>query len=120
MYYFYNCTGHFLCQSDLEQGALECNIKKLKRRDRQRLFPVSSPVMTPSPSGWWRYTADNNNQHLQPELQIWRKTGGTMQQITDHFRIATTTVNNVAEYTLTTPRHWSSMRDQTYTGSIPT
>ena len=99
-----SCTGNFLSRSALRQGALSVNINDVSRRDRrQHLFPD----ITFTCNGFitkWIVGAETDNSDLQPELQIWRNTGGTNYTKANFSLLPfSTLVSNVAEYTLSTP-----------------
>ena len=100
-----SCTGNFRSRSDLRQGALDININDVKRRDNQHcLFPDITFTCNGFITKWIVGGTTDNTQSLEPELQIWRNTGGT-SYTKANFSLLTfsTLVSNVAEYTLSTP-----------------
>ena len=98
-------SGNFLSRSALRQGALEININDVKRRDnQQRLFPDITFTCNGSITKWIVGGTTDNRESLEPELQIWRNTGGTnYTKVGFSLLPFSTLVSNVAEYTLSTP-----------------
>ena len=100
-----SCTGNFLNRSALRQGALNVNINNVMRRDnQQRLFPDITFTCNGSITKWIVGGTTDNTQSLEPELQIWQKTGRN-SYTKEGFSLLpfSTLVSNVAEYTLSTP-----------------
>ena len=100
-----SCTGNFLSRSDLRQGALDININDVRIRDnQQRLFPDITFTCNGSITKWIVGGTSDNTESLEPELQIWRNTGGTSYTKANFSLLPfSTLVSNVAEYTLSTP-----------------
>ena len=100
-----SCTGNFLSHSALRQGALDININDVAIiSNRQRLFPNITFTCNGSITKWIVGGTTDSMKSMQPELQIWRNTGGTSYTKANFSLLPfSTLVNNVAEYTLSTP-----------------
>ena len=77
----------------------------MRERDRQqRLFPNITFTCNGFITKWIVGGTTDNTKSLQPELQIWRNTGGTSYTKASFSVLPfSTLVSNVAEYTLSTP-----------------
>ena len=72
--------------------------------ERQSLFPDITFTCNGFITKWIVGGTTGNNKPSQPELQIWRNTGGTSYTKTNFSPLPVSALrNNVAEYTLTTP-----------------
>ena len=100
-----SCTGSFSSRSVLRQGALDLNINDVTRvSNKQYLFPDITFTCNGFITKWIVGGTTDNTESLQPELQIWRNTGGTSYTKANFSELPfSTLVNNVAEYTLSTP-----------------
>ena len=71
---------------------------------RQRLFPDITFTCNGFITKWIVGGTTDNTESLEPELQIWRNTGGTSYTKANFSLLPfSTLVSNVAEYTLSTP-----------------
>ena len=99
-----SCTGNFLSHSALRQGALNVNINNVMRRARQRLFPDITFTCNGFITKWIVGGTTDNTKFLQPELQIWRNTGGTSYTKANCSLLPfSTPIGNVAEYIPNSP-----------------
>ena len=72
--------------------------------EKQYLFPDITFTCNGFITKWIVGGTTDNSESIQPELQIWRNTGGTSYTKTNFSLLPfSALVNNVAEYTLTTP-----------------
>ena len=84
---------------------MDLNINGVIEIDRkQRLFPDITFTCNGLVTKWIVGGTTDNTESLQPELQIWRNNGGTSYTKANFSLLPfSALVNNVAEYTLTTP-----------------
>ena len=99
------CIGNFLNRSALRQGALKVNINNVREGDsQQHLFPDITFTCNGSITKWIVGGTTNNNKSLEPELQIWRNTGGTSYTKAKFSTLSFSKhVSNVVKYNLSTP-----------------
>ena len=83
---------------------MDLNINGLIKREQQRVFPSIAFTCNGSITKWIVGGTTDNTESLEPELQIWRNTGGTSYTKANYSPLPSSLpVNNVVEYTLSTP-----------------